>query len=109
MRTCGSFTGASALVFALLGSIGCSSDRVTPTSPPPAPADGGGTPDDNEITDAGSSLELRTACTFSAGTKATDSLNISEAARKKIPIEHIIVAMKENRSFDHLFGMLGKG
>jgi phospholipase C len=109
MRNCGSFTGASALALALLGSTACSSDEKKPPSPPVAPADGGGTPDDNAVTDAGSTAELRAACTFAAGTKATDSLNISEAARKKLPIEHIIVAMKENRSFDHLFGMLGKG
>jgi phospholipase C len=70
--------------------------------------DAGPVPVEGPITDAGSTLEQRTACTFGAGTKGTDTLNVSPATRDKFPIEHVIVAMKENRSFDHLFGMLGK-
>jgi phospholipase C len=46
----------------------------------------------------------RKACTFAAGAKATDTLG---SASRKFPIEHVIVVMKENRSYDHLFGMLG--
>jgi len=51
----------------------------------------------------------RTACKFEAGSKATESVDITEAARKKLPIQHVIVVMKENRSYDHLFGKLGDG
>jgi phospholipase C len=36
----------------------------------------------------------------------TDTLPISEAERAEIPIDHVIVVMKENRSFDHLLGAL---
>src|SRR5262249_57449018 len=31
---------------------------------------------------------------------------LSEAARASIPIRHVVVLMKENRSFDHLLGRL---
>jgi len=48
----------------------------------------------------------RAACTFGAGSRASDSLGIDEATRARIPIRHVIVMMKENRSFDHLLGKL---
>jgi phospholipase C len=48
----------------------------------------------------------RAACTFGPGARATDTLPISESARAAIPITHVIVMMKENRAFDHLFGNL---
>ncbi len=50
----------------------------------------------------------RDACTFAAGAKAQDTIGLSEAARQAIPIKHVIVLMKENRSFDHLLGQLSK-
>jgi phospholipase C len=48
----------------------------------------------------------RDACTFMAGALPADTLGISAAVQQAIPIKHIIVLMKENRSFDHLFGQL---
>ncbi|HEX3597119.1 MAG TPA: alkaline phosphatase family protein [Polyangiaceae bacterium] len=109
MKYCGSFAGACALVVAAFATVACSSDKSTPHVTPHEPnEDGGATPDEGVITDGGSTLEQRMACTFGAGTKAIDSLGLSAATRANIPIEHVIVAMKENRSFDHLFGMLGE-
>src|SRR5579883_1773449 len=46
----------------------------------------------------------RDACMFAAGALAKDTLGVDDAARAKIPIKHVIVMMKENRSFDHIFG-----
>jgi phospholipase C len=48
----------------------------------------------------------RAACTFTAGALVEDTLGIDPATRAAIPIDHIIVMMKENRSFDHLLGLL---
>jgi len=48
----------------------------------------------------------RDACGFAAGAKPTDTLGLTEDQRKAIPIKHIIVLMKENRSYDHLLGQL---
>jgi phospholipase C len=48
----------------------------------------------------------RAACGFGVGAKVTDTLPISAAARAALPIKHVIVMMKENRSFDHLLGNL---
>ena len=42
-------------------------------------------------------------CGFGAGTHASETLGITPSG---IPIRHVIVMMKENRSFDHLFGQL---
>ncbi len=50
----------------------------------------------------------REACTFKAGAKVADTLGLDATARGKIPISHVIVVMKENRAFDHLFGSLAK-
>ena len=46
----------------------------------------------------------RAACTYAAGAKVADTLGVTDADRKKLPISHVIVVMKENRSFDHYFG-----
>src|SRR5262245_54632880 len=48
----------------------------------------------------------RAVCAFGMGAKVTDTLPITEAERAAIPIRHVIVVMKENRAFDHLFGNL---
>ena len=49
---------------------------------------------------------LRAACVFGAGDPVTKTLPITESQRATIPITHIVVVMKENRSFDHLLGNL---
>jgi phospholipase C len=48
----------------------------------------------------------RSACGFSAGAMPTDTLPISQDERAEIPIRHVVILMKENRSFDHLLGDL---
>jgi phospholipase C len=46
----------------------------------------------------------RSACAFGIGAWPTDTLDITEDERAEIPIEHVVILMKENRSFDHLLG-----
>jgi len=48
----------------------------------------------------------RAACAFAGGARPTATLPLSETSRAAIPIKHIVVIMKENRSFDHLLGGL---
>ena len=48
----------------------------------------------------------RAACAFGTGAKAIDTLPLTDSERAEIPIKHVIVLMKENRSFDHLLGNL---
>lgn len=48
----------------------------------------------------------RAACTFGPGAMAEETLGIPQDVAAAIPIRHIIVVMRENRSFDHLFGRL---
>lgn len=48
----------------------------------------------------------RASCTFAPGTHAEDTLGLTPELAAAMPIRHIIVLMKENRSFDHLFGSL---
>jgi phospholipase C len=48
----------------------------------------------------------RAACAFRAGDRAADTLGIDRATLDAIPVRHVVVVMKENRSFDHLLGRL---
>lgn len=48
----------------------------------------------------------RENCEFGRGARVTDTLPITEEERDAIPIEHIVLVMKENRAFDHLLGEL---
>jgi phospholipase C len=102
--------------------VSCGSART-----PPLPMDAGATPDAGTASEDGGSvgadggldggvacappasdplLSERQRCTFSAGALAADTVGLSAAARAALPIRHVIVVMKENRSFDHLFGGL---
>ncbi len=48
----------------------------------------------------------RASCTFTAGSHPSESLGIDAATLGSTPIRHVIIVMKENRSFDHLLGKL---
>ena len=50
----------------------------------------------------------RQACTYAAGAKVADTLGISAADRAKLAIGHVILVVKENRSFDAIYGRLGR-
>src|SRR5690349_18465161 len=49
----------------------------------------------------------RLSCAFPAGARASATSGFDDTARAALPIRHVIVVMKENRSFDHIFGALG--
>lgn len=48
----------------------------------------------------------RAACTFGTGDRSGSTLGLDGATAAAIPIRHVIIVMKENRSFDHLLGKL---
>jgi phospholipase C len=48
----------------------------------------------------------RAACAFRAGASAAETLGASDPIGTDIPVEHVIVLMMENRSFDHYFSKL---
>lgn len=48
----------------------------------------------------------RAACAFGKGATPEETLGISAQLSRELPIRHVIVVMKENRSFDHLLGRL---
>ncbi len=50
--------------------------------------------------------DQRRSCAFKSGAMPKDTIGISESQRQAIPIRHIIVVMKENRSYDEYFGQL---
>jgi phospholipase C len=45
---------------------------------------------------------------FQAGAMPLDTLDLSAADRAAIPLEHLVIVMQENRSFDHLYGTLAQ-
>ena len=50
----------------------------------------------------------RAACAFGPGATAADTLALPPTTAERIPIRHVVVLMRENRSFDHLLGWLGE-
>ena len=48
----------------------------------------------------------RASCTFSAGARVAETLGVPPVTAQALPIRHLLVLMRENRSFDHLFGRL---
>ncbi len=48
----------------------------------------------------------RAACAYGTGDRAVTSLGIDDATAAAIPIRHVVVVMKENRSFDEMLGRL---
>ena len=53
-----------------------------------------------------SGADDRASCVFGAGALASETLGVPSDVSAAIPIRHVIVLMKENRSFDHLLGSL---
>ena len=49
--------------------------------------------------------QCRAACSFTPGTKPSASLS-DQRVGSKIPIDHFILVMQENRTFDHFFSSL---
>ncbi len=100
-------------------SLALSALLIACASPPDAPRDAS-TSDaaaaDAGRRDAGSCEPLalppdthaadRAACAFGAGATSEATLGISPAAAARIPIDHVVVVMQENRSFDHYFARL---
>jgi len=84
-----------ALVLTCLPLVGCGEGDSTD----PDPATVWATPDP-------SFQMARQACTFTAGGTVKETLGLSDTQRTSIPIKHVVVLMKENRSFDHLLGKL---
>jgi len=48
----------------------------------------------------------REACVFRAGARPRDTLNPKDPVGADIPIDHFVVVLQENRSFDHYFQAL---
>lgn len=55
-----------------------------------------------------SALERREACEFKKGAMPEQTLDPEEPLGQRIPIDHFVIVMQENRSFDHYFHELGK-
>jgi phospholipase C len=98
---------AAALVFA----GGCGSHADTDATPPGTDA---GTDAAPPGTDAApivrvpetEAAAMRTACTFARGALAGETVGEEFPVGADIPINHFIVLMQENRSFDHYFGTM---
>lgn len=88
------------LLVALCPLLGCSEDDPAPAGPPPGPAEWNREvvePSDAQARDA------RASCTYAAGALPAETQGDSFPNGAEIPIDHVVVAMMENRSFDHYF------
>src|SRR5262245_60355231 len=91
------------LVFSLLVA-GCSSVETPPPEPPlPGPSEWnrGVTPPSDADAES-----KRAACDFKKGALPAETQGKSKPNGKEIPIDHVLVLMMENRSFDHYFQKL---
>src|SRR5262249_50193283 len=82
---------AAAMVAATVTSFWSSPWASTMLSRAPSAQPGGGPP---------------AACPYRAGARVAETLGVTPADGRAIPITHVIVLMQENRSFDHYFGKL---
>ena len=90
------------LLFVLTtGLLACSSpEKTTPPAPPPGPPEWNRPvtpPADTEAADQ------RAACAYTAGSLPAETQGASHPNGADIPIDHIVILMLENRSFDHYF------
>ncbi len=46
----------------------------------------------------------RQSCAFTAGARVADTLGVTAAVRSQIPIDHVVIIMQENHSFDQYLG-----
>jgi phospholipase C len=58
------------------------------------------------VATVGPSAARRAACGFAAGARPRDTLDPGVPLGEGIPIDHFVVVMQENRSFDHYFQKL---
>ncbi len=87
----------------LIGALGCSSEDEARSAPPPGPEEWNRDvipPSDAEAT------ADRAACNFKAGALPAETQGVSHPSGADIPIDHVLVVMMENRSFDHYFQKL---
>jgi phospholipase C len=82
----------------------CSSSNRAPKLPPADAAIEDGAADTGACRSDPALASRRDACAFGPGALAADT--IGECASSPTPIEHIVVLMQENRSFDQYFGHL---
>ncbi len=94
------------LLFACLGIIGCGGGDKGGQDAGVGDDMAGGGPASCMLPTNATLDTQRQSCTFAAGASAVDTLGVNEASRAALPIKHVIVLMKENRSFDHMFGQL---
>ncbi len=85
----------------LLLSLAACIKPADPSNPPVVPQRNGPT--------AQESRDQRAACAYRAGALPETTLPRDVALGDAIPIQHILLVMQENRSFDHYFGSLTHG
>jgi phospholipase C len=100
----------SLLLLALLASyqtLGCAPDDQQGGPPPPEVLPGPPEWNRDVVPPADGDAEMaRGACEYAAGALPAETQGESRPYGKDIPIDHIVVVMMENRSFDHYFQKL---
>ncbi len=97
-----------AIVFGLWAATGCDPQKadwglgaIVHATTPPDPSVSCGV-----LLPADPMAKERAACQFAIGAHTSRTLGIDAALAATIPLRHVVILMKENRSFDHLLGAL---
>ncbi|UQA60085.1 phospholipase C [Polyangium aurulentum] len=88
-----------------LAQVACSVPDDGPAVVPPPPGPAEWNRDVEEPTDAEAETK-RAACEYKSGALPAETQGESRPSGDEIPIDHIVVMMMENRSFDHYFQKL---
>ena len=96
---CDAYLSPSTVGYAQRASWGFDAIDHMPTPPDP-PTSGAASPFPRTTT------PRRGRPAHGTGDRAATTLGLDEATAAAIPIRHVIILMKENRSFDHIFGKL---
>lgn len=91
-----------------LSLAGCTEPDETGTNPDPEKPLPGPTEWNRDVTppDDAAAQEQRESCGYKAGMLPAETQGASRPSGKEIPVEHVLVMMMENRSFDHYFQKL---
>lgn len=106
LATRGARSTAAIALASAVAVAGCNDEQVTPLGGAGGQSNVVKPPDLPRTEDEAALAAKRKACTFQKGAWPAETIGKDLPVYEDIPIDHVIVIMQENRSWDHYFGQL---